>query len=174
MEMVQTCTRTKKMAGGVGSHAKLKQSFILRSVLQPDERVQYSLWSEDEERWMPLLTIILSLILGSGRSIQHGKCLPLTHPERLKELLGKMNIDLEADSPDFGSMKELMLLWTRQGYLDKIKETGADMYIYVWGPRAKVLFPESKMAQFMLGMYHSTTAGEKEKVKRSLERLLAA
>lgn len=70
-------------------------------------------WKEREEIWMKLLMIVLTIILGNGRSIEY---------ENLQNLLHKMDIDMETKHAEFGDMKELFSLWIRQGYLDKYKD----------------------------------------------------
>jgi hypothetical protein len=67
MELVQATIRDRSKQ----TATKLKDSYILRSISQMlnDEKCG---WTDSEENWMPLLCIILSLILGSGRSISFG------------------------------------------------------------------------------------------------------
>jgi MAGE family len=72
-----------------------------------------AVWKDWEEVWMKLLMIILTMILGNGRSIEF---------ENLQNLLHKLGIDLETRHAEFGDMKELFALWIRQGYLDKYKD----------------------------------------------------
>ena len=77
MELVQTTSREKKKSStelnsAAGSGVpKLKNSFIVRylaSECDPD----LVRWKEEEEKWMPLLLTILSVILGNGKSIPYG------------------------------------------------------------------------------------------------------
>ena len=71
MELVQTTIREK---GKGQASTKLKDAYILRSIpeLLGDEQCE---WTDEEERWMPLLVLILSLILGSNRSMTFGMTL---------------------------------------------------------------------------------------------------
>jgi hypothetical protein len=94
--------------------------------------------------------------------------------------MGKLNIDLEADSPEFGPVADLMALWVKQGYLTKIKESvsqvshrqGGKNYSYEWGPRSRIVFPEEKIAQFMASVMQPRDETEKSRIDRQIAKLL--
>jgi hypothetical protein len=67
MELVQATTREKANQ----SSSKLKDAYIVRSIPELLDNEQFE-WTDQEESWMPLLVTILSLILGSGRSMPFG------------------------------------------------------------------------------------------------------
>lgn len=69
-------------------------------------------WKDDEEAFMPLLLLILSIILVSGRSLPY---------ETLKDHVTIFHVDLESSNSDLGDMNVLMATWLRQGYLHKYK-----------------------------------------------------
>jgi hypothetical protein len=139
MEMVQITTRERKK-----SSVKLANAFILRSVLSPEEREQVVRWSDKETQEMKLLMIVLSLILGHGRSIPE---------ETLRNFLQKLGIDMEGESEYFGQVGDAFKTLLSQGYLGKYKNDPRDeQYVYVWGPRSKVLFSESSVIDFMVSV----------------------
>jgi hypothetical protein len=140
LEMVQLTTRERRKQGNNNSSTVIKKSnsYILKSILDPNERAVAVECSEMETEGMQLLIIILSIIYAHGRCIMH---------DSLSTMMKRVDVDINTKV-----MSDLIGVFIKQGYLDKFKEKNDEEYTFVWGPRSKILFPESLMIEFMLSV----------------------
>jgi hypothetical protein len=154
MELVRLSTRKRKKGTTDKAVAKLGNSYILRyselmqrSLLEPEERATFICWPDKEEIQMSFLVMLMSLIYAHGRMIPH---------DSLSALLLRLDINIEGTHDDLGSIPDLISKFIKQGYLDKYRPDSRDeKFVYVWGPRANVVFTEKAITEFIVNVSES-------------------
>ncbi|KAI9021213.1 MAGE family-domain-containing protein [Hyaloraphidium curvatum] len=140
------------------------KSFALVSVLPPAWSTDVINWN-GEEADMGFLSVLLCLIYVKGGPSKGS----LSH-HSLNSYLAKMGDadDLEAGITD--EQTKLIDKFVKQGYLDKRKTSTqeGDEISYVWGPRAKVEFPDNNIVDMIASYYtNSDDAQLKANIRRS-------
>ncbi|TPX31785.1 hypothetical protein SmJEL517_g04988 [Synchytrium microbalum] len=90
-----------------------------------------------------LLTVILSLIMVSGRAIDE---------KTLESYLRKyFHVSLKSKDSELGLVSDVLVNYTKQRYLIRISMPSAegDVVEYKWGPRAIAEIPEKNMIKFI-------------------------
>jgi hypothetical protein len=76
---------------------------------------------------------------------------------------------MNGSHPEYGPIHDCFKKYLQQGYLTKIKSnTQEETHLYVWGPRAKAVFTEEKVIEFMVSMYPEADAERQEVLKNAI------
>ncbi|KAI8812478.1 MAGE family-domain-containing protein [Cladochytrium replicatum] len=150
-----------------GGREKNSNSFILRNVIPEEERVDDASLGHDAPR-LVLITVILSLIYVSGKTIQE---------EVLLNYFSKMGINRTTGIPKSQvqdhTIVDALQGYVKDGYLDRIKVSTSerDVHEYRWGPRAKIEFPQENVSGFIVDVHGNEDENMNKRMKRDIEHL---
>ncbi|KAJ3213390.1 hypothetical protein HDU67_002922 [Dinochytrium kinnereticum] len=146
VELVNLPVRERKTGpkDGLSSQSSKSNSYVLRSVLPPEETEDMAI-ATSELSYTVLLCVTLSVICASGQTMPE---------ESLRKYLKKFEGSLEES---YGSVLDLIELFVKEGYLGKVKgqRVGSEFESFdvFWGPRAKVEFGGDSLISFLTEVF---------------------
>lgn len=135
-------------------------SYILRNLI-PGKLRKGLLFNEEDYQIHGLLAIVLCLVYVNGNRIKE---------DALYRYLEKFGLHRNNQHKIFGDVEKCIYQFIQKGYLEKEKSAVPNeevTFLYKWGPRSLVEFPEKNLFQFITGFYDKE---EHNQIKKELIR----